>query len=148
MITSECPFLKDCLKSNKISMPFLPTQAPELEDGNREQDEEPIIQWETVHDLLCHLKFHKSMRMDRIYVRVLKELEEVFTKPLSIIFHEFWLAGVVPVYYRLGNVTPIYKEDRKEEPVNFHTCLSGVCYLLSHMGWLCEQLESACVYER
>jgi len=44
MITSECPFLKDCFKSNKISMPFLPTQAPELEDGNREQDEEPIIQ--------------------------------------------------------------------------------------------------------
>lgn len=58
------------------------------------------------------------MKMDRIYVRVLKELEKVFTKPLLIIFLAFWLTGEVPVYCRLGNVTPIYKEERKE-PMNF-----------------------------
>lgn len=48
------------------------TQTPELEDGNRERDEVPIIQWETVSDLLYYLCVHKYMGLDRIQVRVLK----------------------------------------------------------------------------
>ncbi|KAK4815372.1 LOW QUALITY PROTEIN: hypothetical protein QYF61_001360, partial [Mycteria americana] len=72
-----------------------------------------------VSDLLHHLDTHKSMGPDEIHPRVLKELAEVLTKPLSIIYQQSWLTGEVPVDWRLANVTPIYKKDRKENPGNY-----------------------------
>lgn len=47
------------------------TQSTELEDGNREGDDAPMIQWENVSELLHHLNVHKSMRLDGIHPRVL-----------------------------------------------------------------------------
>ncbi|KAK4822089.1 hypothetical protein QYF61_009726 [Mycteria americana] len=64
----------------------LGTQPPELEDRDGDQNGAPIIQGEMVSDLLHHLDIHKSMGPDEIHLRVLKELEEVLTKPLSIIY--------------------------------------------------------------
>ncbi|KFQ09537.1 hypothetical protein N329_07420, partial [Haliaeetus albicilla] len=61
----------------------------------------------------------KSMGLNGIYPRVLRELVEVFTKPLSIIYQQSWLTGEVPVYWKLANVTPIYKKGRKEDPGNY-----------------------------
>ncbi|KAK4827545.1 hypothetical protein QYF61_019169 [Mycteria americana] len=54
-----------------------------------------------------------------IYPRVLKELAEVLTKPLSINYQQSWLTGEVPVDWRLANVTPIYKKGWKEDPGNY-----------------------------
>ncbi|KAK4810787.1 hypothetical protein QYF61_008759 [Mycteria americana] len=72
-----------------------------------------------VSDLLHHLDTHKSMGPDEIHPRVLKELADVLTKPLSIIYQQSWLTGKVPVDWRLANVTPIYKKGRKEDPGNY-----------------------------
>ncbi|KGL89162.1 hypothetical protein N301_00220, partial [Charadrius vociferus] len=79
----------------------------------------PIIQDEMVRDLLQHLDIHKSMGPDGIHPRVLRELAEVLTKPLSIIYQQSWLTGEVPVDWRLANVTPIHKKGRKEDPGNY-----------------------------
>ncbi|KFQ84024.1 hypothetical protein N337_09932, partial [Phoenicopterus ruber ruber] len=79
----------------------------------------PIIQGEMVSDLLHHLDTHKSMGPDEIHTRVLRELAEVLTKPLSIIYQQSWLTGEVPVDWRSANVTPIYTNDRKEDPGNY-----------------------------
>ncbi|KFQ85762.1 hypothetical protein N337_01423, partial [Phoenicopterus ruber ruber] len=87
--------------------------------GDEEQNEAPIIQGEIVSDLLYHLDIHKSMGPDGIHPRVMKELVEVLTKPLSIICQQSWLTGEVPVDWRLANVTPIYKKGRKEDPGNY-----------------------------
>ncbi|KAK4812353.1 hypothetical protein QYF61_017130 [Mycteria americana] len=46
-----------------------------------------------VSDLLHHLDTHKSMGPDEIHPRVLKELAEELTKPLSIIYQQSWLTG-------------------------------------------------------
>ncbi|GAB0203730.1 mitochondrial enolase superfamily member 1 [Grus japonensis] len=62
---------------------------------------------------------HKSMGPDGIHPRVLRELVEVLTKPLSIIYQQFWLTGEVPVDWRLANVTPIHKKGRKEDLGNY-----------------------------
>ncbi|KFP67443.1 hypothetical protein N322_10156, partial [Cariama cristata] len=82
--------------------------------GDGEQNEAPIIQGEMVSDLLHHLDIHKSMGPDGIHPRVLRELAEVLTEPLSIVYQQSWLTGEVPVNWKLANVTPIYKKGQRE----------------------------------
>ncbi|KFW96374.1 hypothetical protein N336_06844, partial [Phalacrocorax carbo] len=79
----------------------------------------PVIQGEVVSNLLQHLGTHKSMGLDGIHPRVLKELVEVLTKPLSIIYQQSWLTREVPVDWKLANVTPINKKGQKEDPGNY-----------------------------
>ncbi|GAB0207583.1 mitochondrial enolase superfamily member 1 [Grus japonensis] len=97
----------------------LGTQPPELEDRDGEQNEAPIIQAEMVSDLLHHLDTHKTMGPDWIPPRVLRELAEVLSKPLSIIYQQSWLTREVLVDWRLANVTPIHKKGQKEDPGNY-----------------------------
>ena len=52
---------------------------------NGEQNKCPMIQVETVRDLLFHLDYRKSMGPDGIHSGVLRELLEVITKLLSMI---------------------------------------------------------------
>ncbi|KFQ73584.1 hypothetical protein N337_02613, partial [Phoenicopterus ruber ruber] len=79
----------------------------------------PVVQAEMVSGLLRHLDTHKSMGPDGIHPRVLKELAEVLTRPLSIVYQQSWLTREVPVDWRLANVMPIYKKGRKEDPGNY-----------------------------
>ncbi|GAB0190266.1 mitochondrial enolase superfamily member 1 [Grus japonensis] len=72
-----------------------------------------------VSNLLHRLDTHRSMGLDGIHPRVLKELAEVLTKPLSIIYQQSWLTGEVPVDWRLVNVKLIYKKGWKEDPRNY-----------------------------
>jgi len=62
---------------------------------------------------------------------VLRELEEVLTKPLSIIYQQSWLSGEVPVSWQLANVTHIHKKLCKEDlesyrPVSLTLMLGSV----------------------
>ncbi|PKU38527.1 rna-directed dna polymerase from mobile element jockey-like [Limosa lapponica baueri] len=82
-----------------------------------------------ISDLLHELDTHKSMGLDGLHPGVLRELAEVFTKPLSIIYQQSWLTGAVPVDWRLANVMPIYRKGQKEDGVNYRpvslTSVSG-----------------------
>jgi len=73
--------------SNKTSC-FLGTKTSELVDKDREQNETLIIHKEMVGDLLLHLDVRKPMGLDGIYLRVVREVAEVLTKPLSIIYQQ------------------------------------------------------------
>ncbi|KAK4830691.1 hypothetical protein QYF61_012860 [Mycteria americana] len=88
-----------------------------------------------VSDLLHHLDTHKSMGPDEIHPRVLKELADVLTKPLSIIYQQSWLTGEVPADWRLANVMLIFKKGRKEDPGNYRPVS-----LTSVPGKLMEQI--------
>ncbi|KAK4823963.1 hypothetical protein QYF61_008349 [Mycteria americana] len=103
----------------------LGTQPPDLEDRDGDQNGAPIIQGKMVSDPLHHLDTHK----------VLKELADVLTKPLSIIYQQSWLTGEVPVEYRLANVTPIFKKGQKEDAGNYRPVS-----LTSVPGKLMEQI--------
>ncbi|KAK4821914.1 hypothetical protein QYF61_004917 [Mycteria americana] len=111
------------------------TQPPELEDRDGEQNEAPITQGELVSDLLHHLDTHKFMGPDGIHPRVLRELAEALTKPLSIIYQQSWLTGEVPVGWKLANVMPTYKKGQKEDPRNYRPVS-----LTSVLGKVMEQI--------
>ncbi|GAB0179510.1 mitochondrial enolase superfamily member 1 [Grus japonensis] len=72
-----------------------------------------------VSDLLHHLDTHKSMGLDGIHSKILRELAKVLTKPLSIIYQQSWLTGEVPVDWRLANAMPIQKKDWKQDLGNY-----------------------------
>ncbi|PKU44695.1 rna-directed dna polymerase from mobile element jockey-like [Limosa lapponica baueri] len=98
-------------------------ECQELIEGNigeliyrgGEQNEAPIIQREVVRDLLQHLDINKSVGPDGIHLRVLRELVEVLTEPLSIIYQQSWQTGEVPADWRLANVIPFHKKGQQDD---------------------------------
>ncbi|GAB0181448.1 mitochondrial enolase superfamily member 1 [Grus japonensis] len=72
-----------------------------------------------VINLLHHLDTNKSMGLDGVIPRVLRELAEVLAKPLSIIYQQRWLNGEVPVDWRLANMMFIYEKGQKEDLRNY-----------------------------
>ena len=59
------------------------------------------------------------MGLDRIHLRVLKELSEVVARPFSIIYHCSWSTRGVPEDWRLASVTLTYTKHCKEVSGNY-----------------------------
>lgn len=68
-----------------------------MDDRNGEQKEAPIIHEGMVGDLLHLLDIHKLMEPDRTHPRLLMELVEELTKPLSTIYQYSWLTREILV---------------------------------------------------
>ncbi|RMC13000.1 hypothetical protein DUI87_10529 [Hirundo rustica rustica] len=85
----------------------------------------PVSKEEAVRELLRCLDTHKTMGPDGIHPRVMRELADELVKPAlhhcSLIYQHSWLTGEVPNDWKLTNVTPIHKMDRKEDPGNYRS---------------------------
>jgi len=64
------------------------------------------------------LNVYKSIGLNDMHDRMRKKLVDTVSEPLSIIFEKLQLLGKVPIDWKKGNITPIYKKGRKEVPGN------------------------------
>ncbi|KFW09918.1 hypothetical protein N326_05605, partial [Eurypyga helias] len=79
----------------------------------------PMVSEHQVREHLRNLKVRKSMGPAGIYLWVLKELADGVAKSISIVFEKSWRSGAVPADWKRGNVTPMFKKGKKEDPGNY-----------------------------
>ncbi|GAB0186019.1 mitochondrial enolase superfamily member 1 [Grus japonensis] len=114
-----------------------PQESQTLEAGEKvlRKEDLPLVEKGRVRERLGKLNIHKSMGPDGIHPQVLRELADVISVSLSIIFERSWRTGEVPEDWRKANVTLVFKKGKKEDLRNYRPVM-----LTSIPGKVMEQL--------
>ncbi|CAM5118465.1 unnamed protein product [Natator depressus] len=108
----------------------------ELRDNGRttngKEDMEVDITTSKVEVKLEQLNGTKLGGPDNLHPRILKELTHEIASPLAKIFNESVNSGIVPYYWRIANIVPIFKKGKKSDPGNYRPVhlTSVVCKVL------------------
>ena len=88
-----------------------------------------------IKKLLGELDHRKSVGLDNVHPRVLKECCESLCLPLMLLFKKSYLEGSLPSVWKRANVTPIHKKGVKTDPNNFRpiSLTSKVCKVMERL---------------
>jgi len=110
------------------------SQALEVREKAWRKEDLPLVEEDCVTHHLSNLDTQKSMGLNGMNPRVLREIADIIAEPLSIIFERSWRREF-PEDWRKANVTPIFKNSKKEDPGNYRPFS-----LTSMPGKMMEQL--------
>ena len=81
---------------------------------------------------LKNLKDNKSLGVDGIPQKLLKEIVEQISTSLEILFNLSIEEGIVPSEWKEANITPLFKKVSTNKPENYRpvSLISDVCKLL------------------
>ena len=74
---------------------------------------------EQMKKALSQLKVSKSPGPDGIHPRILKELADELSYPLTFLFHKTMISGKIPKEWKVAEVRPIFKKGEKSAPGNY-----------------------------
>ena len=85
--------------------------------------------------VIQNLKINKSPGIDGIHPRVLKEIAEIISYPITIIYKKSVAASELPSQWKDAEITPIYKKDAKNLPKNYRpvSLTSVICKMLEKL---------------
>jgi len=96
------------------------SHTAQVADGkgrDRENDKRLTVEDQARYHLR-NLKVHKSMGPGEMHPWVLRKLADEVVKPLSM-YEKLWQSGEVPTDWKWGNITPIFKQQKKDKPGNY-----------------------------
>ena len=87
---------------------------------------------EMVSAKINRLNPNKAHGPDKIYPRIVKELSDILSCPLSILFNKSLNEGVVLPDWKMANVTSIFKKGDRTSPANYRpiSLTSIICRLM------------------
>ena len=110
-----------------------PGELPEFQPRTDQVIENITITKEDVYKQILQLDGNKSFGPDEMHPKMLKELADHISEPLSLIMNRTLLTGILPEEWKLAHVTPIYKnKGSKNLAVNYRpvSLTSIVCKLM------------------
>ena len=96
--------------------PHLPNEQPPCESPKME-DVKFIPSM--IAEILKHMKNSSSPGPDEISQRILKEVADEISLPLSILYNKSIKSGQLPGDWKSANVVPVFKNGSKGEPINY-----------------------------
>ena len=72
-----------------------------------------------VQEQLNKLNIYKSTGPDDLHPRILKNLSEIISCPLTEIFNKSMSTGCIPADWKKANITAIFKKGNRQEPGNY-----------------------------
>ena len=94
-------------------------EGPQLGRKTNESFDACVFTEEEVLSQLSKINTNKSQGPDGIHPKLLKELRGVLAKPLTDLFNQSLVTGVVPEDWKLANVVPIHQKGSREESGNY-----------------------------
>ena len=76
-----------------------------------------------VYKKLVTLKIDKSPGPDEIHPRLLKEMAEELSGPLTILFNQSIRDSELPSQWKEATIIPIYKKGNKADPASYIHCV-------------------------